>query len=419
MGILKSLKSVIRLRKPIAGAKRRRLSRAVNIADLQRLAERRLPRGVFDYIDGAAEDEVSADRNQQAYRNLEFRPRVLRDVGAVDTSTTVLGQSIAFPLLLAPTGFTRIVDPAGELAVAREAATFNIPYTLSTLSTRSIEEIREVSNGVLWFQVYVWHDKGLLEELLQRSAAARYSAIVITVDTAILGRRERDVRRGFTLPPKIGMRTLIDGLAHPRWTWDFVRSEPIQFSNVAGRADKDGTDPVSLASFINAQFDPTLSWNDIEWFRERWPGRIVLKGIQTVEDARIAAGERIDAIAVSNHGGRQLDGAPPPIEIIAEIREAIDNNTEIICDGGVRRGSDIVKALALGATACMAGRPYLYGLGAAGQEGVRHALSLLQEGFRQTMALSGCSTVSDIEAGLVRWRTPYEIRRPTALSSAP
>lgn len=402
MGILRNLRSVGGLRGPTRGGRRGRLSRAVNIADLRRLARRRLPRGVFDYVDGAAEDELTAARNVHAYEDLEFRPRVLRDVGTVDTSTTLLGDSIQFPLVLAPTGFTRIVDPAGELAVAREAAEHGIPYSLSTLSTRSIEEVRDVSNGTLWFQVYVWRDKGLVGELLQRAADAKYSAIVITVDTAVLGRRERDVRRGFTLPPKIGVGTLFDGIAHPRWTWDFINSEPIQFANVVGRAGKDGRDPVSLAGFINTQFDPALSWRDIAWFRERWSGRIVLKGIQTVEDARIAANEEIDAVAISNHGGRQLDSAPPAIEMVPAVTEALDHRMEVICDGGVRRGSDIVKALALGATAAMAGRAYLYGLGAAGQGGVGHALSHLHDGFRRTMALTGCSTVSDIDAALVK-----------------
>jgi len=308
---------------------------------------------------------------------------------------------VPLPLVFAPTGFTRIADPPGELAVARAAARYGIPYTLSTLSTRSIEEVAAASTGSKWFQVYVWRDRALLTEMLQRAEAAGYEAIVITVDTAVLGRRERDVRRGFSLPPKIGPGTLVDGVLHPGWTWSFVRAEPIAFANVIGRSVGDGSDPVSLADYINTQFDPSLSWRDVEWFRDRWPGKVVLKGIQTVDDARLAADAGVDAIALSNHGGRQLDGAPPPIELVAPVAEAVGGRTEIYCDGGIRRGSDIVKAVALGATACMAGRAYLYALGAGGERGVDHLLDLLDGGVRRTMALAGCRTIGDLDRSIV------------------
>ncbi|MGH3440665.1 MAG: alpha-hydroxy acid oxidase [Nitriliruptorales bacterium] len=400
--MLETLRSVVRFRRFERDRTKRRLARAANVPDLRWIARRRLPRGVFDYIDGAAEDELTAARNVAAFRRLEFRPRVLRDVAAVDTSTRILGREVPLPLVLAPTGFTRIACSDGELAVARAAARAGVPYTLSSLSTRSIEEVRAVSDGDLWFQVYVWRDKGLLAELIERAQAARYSTIVVTVDTAVLGRRERDVRRGFTLPPKIGLDTLVDGVLHPAWTWDFLRHEPIRFANVAGRPVGDGTDAVSLAEFINGQFDPSLSWRDIAWFRENWPGRIAVKGIQTVEDAGLAAAEGLDAIVLSNHGGRQLDGAPPPIELVAPVVDAVGGRVEVVCDGGVRRGSDIVKAVALGATASMAGRAYLYGLGAGGEAGVDHVLDLLHEDVRRTMALVGCATVGDLTPELVR-----------------
>ena len=383
----------------------RRLGRAADIGDLRRIAKRRLPGGVFDYIDGAAEDEVTYARNQDAFRELGFAPRVLRDMAGVDTSTEILGKTCRYPLILAPTGFSRIAHPQGELAVARAAERAGIPYTLSTLSTRSIEEVASVSGGDLWFQVYVWRDRELVAEMLDRASVAGYTTIVITVDTAVLGRRERDVRRGFSLPPKIGLDTIIDGIVHPRWTWDFIRAEPIAFANVAGKSVGDGGDPVSLADYVNSQFDPSLSWSDIGWFRERWAGNIVIKGIQTVDDALIAADEGIDAIALSNHGGRQLDGAPASIELVAPVADAVGDRIEIICDGGIRRGSDIVKAVALGATACMAGRPYLYGLGAGGERGVDHALDLLERGFRRTMSLNGCASVDEL--------TPELIRRPS------
>ena len=230
----------------------------------------------------------------------------------VDPSTTLLGRTLPLPLVLAPTGFTRIVCPEGELAVARAAAAADLPYTLSTLSTRSIEEVASVSRGPKWFQVYVWNDRELMKAMLDRAKVSGYEAIVITVDTAVLGRRERDVRRGFTLPPQLGLSTLLDGALHPAWTWAFARAEPIVFSNVVGGAVDDGRDPVTLSDYIGAQFDPSLSWSDVEWFRSHWDGPVVLKGVQSVEDARLAVDAGVEAIALSNHGGRQLDGARHP-----------------------------------------------------------------------------------------------------------
>ena len=399
--MLDTLRSVLRFRRFELDPAARRLARAASVEDLRRIARRRLPRGVFDYIDGAAEDELTRSRNTAAFRRLEFRPRILRNVAGIRTETTLLGEPLPFPLVLAPTGFTRIADPQGELAVARAAERAGLPYTLSTLSTRSIEEVAAVSQGRRWFQVYVWRDRGLVREMLERASAFSYEAIVITVDTPVLGRRERDVRRGFTLPPKVGLDTLLDGALHPGWTWRFLRAEPIAFANVGGGSVDD---PVSLADYINSQFDPTLSWDDIAWFRSAWNGPIVLKGIQTVADARLAADAGVDAIALSNHGGRQLDGAPPPLELVAPVADAVGDRIEIICDGGVRRGSDIVKAIALGATACMAGRAYLYGLAAAGEPGVEWVIDHLHEGMRRTMGLIGARDVEQLGPELVHWR---------------
>lgn len=399
--IVDTLRSVLRFGPVETDPVRRRLARAASVHDLRGIARRRLPRGVFDYIDGGAEDERTMRANGEAYARLTFRPRVLRDVSLVDPSTALLGRRLPFPLVLAPTGFTRIADPDGELAVARAARRADLPYTLSTLSTRSIEEVRGVSDGPLWFQVYVWRDRGLVEEMVGRAGAAGYEALVLTVDTAVLGRRERDVRRGFSLPPKIGPSTLLDGIVHPRWTWDFVRAEPIRFANVVGSGAGDGTDAVSLAEYINAQFDPALSWQDVEWLRGIWDGPIVLKGIQTVEDARLAVDAGVDVVALSNHGGRQLDGAPATVDLVAPVAQAVGDRVEIVCDGGVRRGSDIVKAVSLGARACMAGRAYLYGLGAGGERGVDHVLDLLARDVRRTMALVGARTIGDLGPDLV------------------
>lgn len=410
MRVLATLRSVLRFRRPEWDATTRRLRRAASVEDLRRMARRRLPAGVFDYIDGGAEDELTLARNVAAFRDIEFRPRVLADVGKVDPSTTLLGRPLPLPLVLAPTGFTRIATPGGEIDVARAAGRAALPYVLSTLSTRSIEEVAACSSGPKWFQVYVWRDRALVRDMLARASACGYEAIVLTVDTPVLGRRERDVRRGFTLPPTIGPRTLVDGLVHPAWTWAFVRAEPILFANVAasiGGADTPAPEhgaAVSLAEFINEQFDPSLSWADLDWIREAWAGPIVLKGIQTVEDARTAAAAGVQAVALSNHGGRQLDGAPPPLELVRPVSDAVGDTVEVICDGGIRRGSDIVKALGLGARAVMAGRAYLWGLGAAGERGVGHVIGLLDEGMRRTMALAGCRTVDEIGPDLLRMR---------------
>jgi L-lactate dehydrogenase (cytochrome) len=404
--VIETLRSVLRFRRLELDPVARRLARTASVADLRAIAQRRLPRGVFDYIDGAAEDERTLAANSAAFAAVTFRPRVLRDVGQVDPSTTLIGRPLPLPLVLAPTGFTRIADPDGELAVARAAARAGLPYTLSTLSTRSIEEVAAASAGPRWFQVYVWRDRGLVKEMIGRAAAAGYEALVLTVDTAVLGRRERDVRRGFSLPPKIGLGTLVDGAVHPGWTWRFLRSEPIRFANVQESAGVgDGTTAVTLSDYANTQFDPGLSWRDVEWMRSEWRGPLVLKGIQTVDDARLAAGAGVEAIALSNHGGRQLDSAPAPLDLVAPVADAVGDRLEIICDGGVRRGSDIVKAVALGARACMAGRAYLYGLGAAGERGVDHVLGLLDADVRRTMALVGASGVAELGRELVDPRT--------------
>ncbi len=407
MTALQTLRSALRFRRLELNPTTRRLRAAVDMGDLRRLAERSLPRGVFDYVDGGAEDELTLRRNVEAFQRLEFRPRVLRDVGAVDTTRRLLGRTLPLPLVLGPTGFTRIVAPEGELAVARSAARHGLPYTLSTLSTRSIEEVAAASDGPKWFQVYVWRDRGLVREMLERADRAGYEAIVLTVDTPVLGRRERDVRHGFTLPPQLGLETLLDGVRHPAWTWRFVRSDPIEFANVAGRSAAEVTDAVHLADYISAQFDPTVSWPDLEWFRSHWSKPIVVKGIQSVDDAVVAADLGLDAIALSNHGGRQVDGSPAPLELVAPVAAAVGGRVEIICDGGIRRGGDIVKAMALGATVGMIGRAYLYGLGAAGERGVDHVLEHLADGMRRTMALIGHPTISDLSSASVSWRPPH------------
>jgi L-lactate dehydrogenase (cytochrome) len=392
--MLKTLRSVVSLRKFDPNTRRRRLAKCGNIDDLRRLAKRNLPGGVFDYFDGAAETEWSMANNSSAFERVHLEPRVLVDVSQIDMKTSVMGQSMRHPIAFSPTGFTRIATSAGELAVARVAARHGVPYTLSTLGTRSIEEVAAVSDGPLWYQLYVWKDRGLSRELVQRAKAAGYKAIMVTVDTAVFGRRERDVRRGFTLPPKIGLDTFIDGIRHPRWTLDFLTHEPITFSAVSGRGDVDGSTAITLSDYVNSQFDASLSWRDLDWVRSESGLPIMLKGIQTVADAQRAVSEGVEAIALSNHGGRQYDGSPAPIDLLPGVMQAVGDGIEVLVDGGVRRGSDVVKACALGARAAMFGRPYLYGLGAAGELGVEWVTNYFVAGIARTMALVGATDLA-------------------------
>jgi len=425
MGLLKTLRSVIAIRRFDFNSRRRRLAKCGDIADVRRLAKRNLPGGVFDYFDGAAETEWSLANNSAAFENVHLAPRVLVDVSKIDTRTTVMGQHMPYPFAFSPTGFTRIATSAGELAVARVAAKHGVPYTLSTLGTRSIEEVaavaaevtaaratgatamtgtattataRDTTAAPLWYQLYVWKDRGLSRELVQRAKAAGYKAIMVTVDTAVFGRRDRDVRRGFTLPPKIGLDTFIDGIRHPRWTLDFVTHEPITFSAVAGRGDVDGSTAITLSDYVNSQFDASLSWRDLDWVRSEAGLPIMLKGIQSVEDALRARDEGVEAIALSNHGGRQYDGSPAPIELLPHVMDAVGDGIEVLVDGGVRRGSDVVKACALGARAVMFGRPYLYGLGAAGELGVEWVVDYFASGIKRTMALVGATDVAALRS---------------------
>ena len=405
MSIINTFRETVRFQNVSLSPVERRLQRCVTVDDFRRIAKRRIPRGVFDYIDGGAEDERTLSGNSSSFSRLEWRPRVLRDVSRLDTTTTILGESLSMPLILAPTGYTRIADSQGELAVARAAERAGVPYSLSTMGTRSIEEVATVNGGNKWFQVYTWRDRGLVKELVQRSAAAGYTALWLTVDTAVLGRRERDVRRGFSLPPKIGLGTLLDGAVHPGWSWIFcgtIRSCSRIWKN---SSVPDGSKPIALAEKVATQFDQALSWDDIDWLRSFWDGPIALKGVQTVADAKQAVVAGVDAIGLSNHGGRQLDDAPRPIELVEPVRQELQEQATIICDGGVRRGADIVKALALGADAVSIGRPYLYALAAAGEAGVDQMLSFMREGLERTMALNGCRSIAEIDREIVAWRS--------------
>ncbi len=400
--MLDSIRSVVRLKRFETDPVARRLSQCADVGDLRKFAKRRLPAGVFDYIDGGAEGEHTLRDNVAAYERITLHPSVLCDVSEVDLSTSLLGKHRRSPLVLAPTGFTRISHPEGELAVARAAGRHGVAYGLSTMGTRSIEELAAVATAPLWFQVYVWKDRGMVKEMISRAAAAGYEALMVTVDTAVLGRRERDVRRGFQLPPKIGLDTILDGARHPAWSLDLVRNTPITFANMVDRDDLNGSTAVNLSEFINTQFDQALSWDSLEWIRAASGLPVILKGIQRVDDAVRAADVGLSAVALSNHGGRQLDGAPTPIELVAAVRDAVGDRLEVICDGGARRGSDLVKACALGADAVMVGRPYLYGLAVGGERGVDFVIDHLLSGMRRTMALCGRTNIAQLGPDLLR-----------------
>jgi L-lactate dehydrogenase (cytochrome) len=380
----------------------RRLRRAVTVDDLRALARRRVPAGVFDYFDGGADDERSLRRNVEAFSTIEFVPDVLTDVSSIDTTTELFGQRLSMPLMLAPTGFSRLAHSQGELAVARAAARAGVPYALSTLGTRSIEEVADVCDGPKWFQVYVWKDRGLVREMIARAATAGYDGLLLTVDTPVPGRRERDVRRGLTIPPAIGPGMIVDGILHPAWTVDFLSHEPILFANVANR-ETDRQQPVELARHVIEQFDLRVTWDDVDLVRSAWDGPILLKGVLNVDDALRAVSVGLQGVVLSNHGGRQLDDSPAPIRLVEPVAQAFQGKATIVVDGGVRRGSDIVKAIALGADACAVGRPYLYALAVAGERGVDHVLRFFREGVERTMALTGRASIGEIGRDLVRW----------------
>jgi isopentenyl diphosphate isomerase/L-lactate dehydrogenase-like FMN-dependent dehydrogenase len=375
---------------------------AINIDDLRRLARRRLPRAVFDFADGGAEDERTLRANRLDFSKLVFQPKVLVDVSQRDQSSTILGQPVRSPLILAPTGLAGMLWPRGEIAAARAAAKRGVIYTLSTHAACSIEEVAASTSGPLWFQLYVLRDRDLTRRLVERAKEAGYKALCLTVDVPILGQRERDLRNGATIPPKITVRNVVDVLQRVNWLRGVLFGPKITFKNFVGAEAGLGSDPVALWSFVSQQHDPSVDWDDLAWFRSLWPGPLAIKGIMTAEDARRAVAEGIEGIIVSNHGGRQLDSLPSAIEVLPEIVDAVGGRAEIVLDGGVRRGTDVVKALALGARACMIGRPMLYGLAAGGQPGVERAIEILQNEIDRTLALIGRPSLANLDRSAVR-----------------
>jgi L-lactate dehydrogenase (cytochrome) len=372
----------------------------LTIDDLRHRARRRLPRAVFDFIDGGAEDELTLRRNESAFKQITFRPRVLVDTHLREQSVSVLGQHLSTPLILAPTGLCGMAAPRGEILAARASLNAGVIFTLSSMSAVSIEDTARAVPGPHWFQLYVWRDRELTRSLIERAAAAGYRAMVITVDVPVLGQRERDLRNGATIPPRVTLRNAVDSLQKLGWLLGMARNPRIDFVNVARPGDSLG--PFALGPFVNSQFDPSVSWSDLAWFRSIWHGPLVLKGIMSAEDAVRAADCGVDAVVVSNHGGRQLDGLPAAIEVLPEVVDAVGDRLEVLFDGGVRRGTDVLKALALGARACMIGRPYLYGLGAAGQAGVERSIAILRAEIDRAQALLGRPSLGDLDRHTVR-----------------
>ncbi len=377
------------------------LSRCHSIAALRRLARRRLPRSVFDYLDGAAGDEVTARRNRTDFERYELLPRVLTDVSEVDLTTTALGASLEAPLILAPTGMSRLFHHEGEPAAARAAADAGVMYSLSSMATTSIERVAACGAGAKMFQLYVWKDRGLLREFIDRARAAGYQALCLTADLPVAGHRERDLLHGFTAPPRLSPAGVLDMLRRPAWLWGALTTPRLALENVREHA---GAAPrlFSVMEYAAQQFDPSLSWKDADWMLQEWNGPFAVKGILSAADARRAAAAGATALIVSNHGGRQLDHAPSPLAVLPEIADAVGDRMELILDGGIRRGGDVIKALALGAAAVMIGRAYLYGLGAGGEAGVARALFLLKEELRRDLTLLGCASVKDLGSDHVR-----------------
>ncbi|OBG38806.1 MULTISPECIES: alpha-hydroxy acid oxidase [Mycolicibacter] len=384
------LAPLIRFRRPRLNRTARRLETALTVEDLRLLAKRRTPRAAFDYTDGAAEDEISLERARQAFRDIEFHPAILRDVSKVDTSREVLGAPVALPFAIAPTGFTRLMHTAGELAGARAAEAAGIPFALSTLGTASIEDVAAAAPGARrWFQLYMWHDRDRSMALLRRAAEAGYDTLLATVDCPVAGARRRDSRNGMSIPPALTLRTVADAAVHPAWWFDLLTTEPLSFASLDRWS---GT----VAQYMDTMFDPSLTFDDLAWVKSQWPGRFVVKGIQSLDDARAVVDRGVDGIVLSNHGGRQLDRAPVPFQLLPEVVREVGADTEILLDTGIMSGADIVAAVALGARCTLIGRAYLYGLMAGGQAGVHRVIEILAEQIRRTMRLLGVSELAEL-----------------------
>ena len=387
---VRDLAPLIQFKRPEFDRTKRRLDAALTIDDLRRIARRHTPRAAFDYTDGAAENELSIGRARQAFRDIEFHPTILRDVTNVTAGWNVLGEPVVLPFGIAPTGFTRLMHTEGEIAGARAAARAGIPFSLSTLGTTAIEDlVAAVPQGRKWFQLYMWRDRERSMALVQRAADAGFDTLLVTVDVPVAGARLRDVRNGMSIPPALTLRTVLDALPRPRWWFDLLTTEPLSFASLDRWS---GT----VGEYLDTMFDPSITFDDLAWIKDRWSGKLVVKGIQTFDDARAVVDRGVDGIVLSNHGGRQLDRAPVPFHLLPTVARELGKHTEILLDTGIMSGADIVAAVALGARCTLIGRAYLYGLMAGGEAGVHRAIEILESGVIRTMRLLGVTCLEEL-----------------------
>jgi len=375
-----------------------------NIDDFRKMAKSRIPVPLFHYIDGGADDESTLRRNTSAYDEYDLVPNGLADVANIDLSATILGQKVRSPLFLAPTGMNRLFHHDGERASSRAAEKYGCYYSLSTLSSVSIEEIGSLTESPKMFQIYIHKDRGLTYELIERCKKAKFTSLCLTIDTIVAGNRERDLRTGMTMPPKFTPSSLLGFAMRPRWVYNYLTHKGFKLSNLEGKTEKGSKESLSVIDYINSQFDTNLSWEDAQKAIEAWGGPFAIKGVMSVADAKRAVDIGASAIMISNHGGRQLDSSPAPFDLLSDIVDAVGGKIEIICDGGIRRGTHVLKALALGANACSMGRPYLYGLAASGQAGVEAVLSNFEAELKRNMMLMGINNLSQLNSSKIRKR---------------
>ncbi|WP_288812287.1 alpha-hydroxy acid oxidase [uncultured Gordonia sp.] len=386
----RDLAPLMQFKKPQFDAKKRRLDAALTIEDLRAIAKRRTPKAAFDYTDGSAEAELSIERARQAFADIEFHPAILRDVSKVDTSCTILGGRSELPFGIAPTGFTRMMQTEGEYAGGRAAGRAGIPFSLSTMGTASIEDVRDANpHGRNWFQLYMWKDRERSMALVDRAAKAGYDTLLVTVDVPVAGARLRDKRNGMSIPPALTAKTVLNAIPRPQWWIDFLTTEPLAFASLDRWS---GT----VAELLDTMFDPTVTFDDLAWIKSQWPGKLVVKGIQTVDDAKAVTALGADGIVLSNHGGRQLDRAPIPFHLLPEVAREVGADTDVMLDTGIMSGADIVASVALGARFTLVGRAYLYGLMAGGEAGVDRMIEILGEQIARTMRLLGVASLDEL-----------------------
>lgn len=394
---LGELKKLLKFRKFNWDSRQRRLLRALTVWDLRAIAKRRTPRGPFDYTDGGSEREISLNRSREIFQQIEFQPRILQDVSKLDLKTHVLGDEYSMPVGIAPTGFTRMMHAEGEIAGARAAAKFGIPFTLSTLGTTTIEDVvASAPQGSNWFQLYMWKDRDASMALVERARAQGVKNLLLTVDVPVAGARLRDVRNGLTVPPTISLKTIVDAIPRREWWWNFLTTKPLEFASMSNW-------PGTVAELLDFMFDPTMTFEDLAWLRKQWEGNLIVKGIQTLDDAKRAARAGADAVILSNHGGRQLDRAPVPLMLVQSVAKELKKDCEVHVDTGIMSGADIVAAIALGAKFTYIGKAYLYGLMAGGQEGVERCLEILKTEMTRTMKLLGVSDLSELNPKHLRF----------------